>query len=86
MQSQLANLPDALPSEPEGIETIRIDRQTGEPATGGGTMLELFMEDNMPGDVENASDDNEGERADGGSSLSDARNRRDRAKEVEQLF
>lgn len=86
MQGQLDNLSDELPPEPAGIETIRIDRQTGEPASGDSSMLELFMEDNMPEVGNSDGSENGGKQGSGNGTLSDARNRREQAREVEQLF
>ena len=49
MAERLAGVPESERREPAGIETVRIDVKSGEPAAGDGTMLEMFMDDNPAG-------------------------------------
>ena len=89
MVEQLGALPESVPDQPAGIETIRIDRRTGEPSAGDGTMLELFMEENMPelAESERSGDEEDVDRLDAADEgLSETRTQRERAQEVEQLF
>ncbi len=48
----MAKILDGVPEDefttPAGIKTIRINRQTGEPASGDGTMLEMFIDGTEP--------------------------------------
>ncbi len=44
----LDDVPEDQFTPPLGIETIRVDTATGEPASGDGTMMELFLEDTAP--------------------------------------
>ena len=84
----LADVPEATPTEPPGIETVRIDARTGEPAAGGGTMLEMFMSDNLPKGPDGREMIIDGAPGDGGTSAAAPveKTTRERAKEVEQLF
>ena len=73
-------------AEPAGIETIRIDKKTGEPSSGEESMMEIFMQDNMP----EVDDDPATEQAveNGGAAVEATvkKTRQDKAEEVEQLF
>jgi len=87
MLQTLDGVPEDDLVEPAGIKTVRIDRKTGEPSSGENTMFEMFMEDNLPegvlreGEVETPVQSKKRiERED------KDRNRRERAKAVEQLF
>jgi len=44
----LNGIPEDEFTTPPGIQTVRIDRKTGEPSSGDGTMLELFMDGTIP--------------------------------------
>ncbi len=44
----LANVPEDEFTPPPGLQTVRIDRKTGDAASGDGTMLELFMDGTVP--------------------------------------
>jgi len=44
----LGNVPEDDFTPPPGLQTVRIDRKTGEAASGDGTMLELFMDGTVP--------------------------------------
>lgn len=87
MDQTITGTPDIETTIPEGIKTLRIDRQTGEPAAGDDTMLEMFMEDNMP-------DDESIVRAESAQELLDTgqqpvvidKSKKEKAKQVEQLF
>jgi len=87
MLQTLDGVPEDDLVEPAGIKTVRIDRKTGEPSSGENTMFEMFMEDNLPegvlkeGEVETPVQSKKRvEREDRD------KNRRERAKAVEQLF
>jgi len=87
MADTVVGTPIIIPDEPEGIQRVRIDRKTGEPAVGDNTMLELFMEESMPNEEsiqrieEILQQSDEGEVA-----LPVLKSRKDKANEVEQLF
>ena len=88
MRETLAGVPEAEMIEPEGIETVRVDMRTGEPAAGDGTMLEIFMADNLPGDevLDAGGERGDGPGDDGASGAPPIKTVRERAEEVEQLF
>ena len=88
MGATLAGVPESEAVQPDGLETVRVDLRTGEPATGRGTMLETFMADNMPGDEGELAGGGEGGGSiDGGeTNAASVRTARERAEEVEQLF
>jgi len=84
----LDGAPESTPAEPPGIETVRIDAATGEPGSGDGTMLEMFMSDNLPTDAQGRTAV-EARSAGGGRDTAAApvvKTTRERVKEVEQLF
>ena len=94
MGTMLEGVPQQELVEPEGIETISIDLKTGEPATGDGTRMEYFYDTNLPEGVEL---DEEGEtvatrslgdaQSEGvAAPLSERQEKRQKAKQVEQLF
>jgi penicillin-binding protein 1A len=72
--------------EPEGIERIRIDLKTGEPAAGDNTLLEFFMEEHMPDAeaIERAEVVKQQQEA--GQSVPVQKTKQEKAQEVEQLF
>lgn len=85
MADVVTGTPEEEFTPPEGITTVRIDRKTGEPGAGDNTMLELFMEDNMPDEAAirraaavNASAEGEAAAVD--------KSRSEKVEEVEQLF
>jgi len=87
MAKQLDGTPEDEIAEPLGIETIRIDRKTGEPASGDESMMEIFMEDNMPEVDENLTANQAADRSDATVQAAPVKKtKQDRAKEVEQLF
>ena len=44
----LNGVPEDEYTSPPGLQTVRIDRRTGEPASGDGTMLEFFLDGTVP--------------------------------------
>jgi penicillin-binding protein 1A len=44
----LKGVPEDDLSKPDSIESVRIDRRTGEPGSGEGTMIEIFDKENAP--------------------------------------
>ena len=82
----LVGTPEAEFNTPEGIETLRIDRQSGEPAAGENTMLEFFLEDNLPNQeaIDRAEQSRQSTES-GGAVVLD-KTRQQKAQEVEQLF
>jgi len=44
----LSGVPEDELTPPPGIQSVRVDRSTGEPASGEGTMLELFVDGTAP--------------------------------------
>ncbi len=85
MAATVSGTPVAEYIEPVGIETIRIDRKTGLPGDTENSVLEMFFKENMPeGDktVTVRSTQSSGN----GASKPVVKTRKDRKKEVEQLF
>ena len=85
MAATLNDVPAEIPVEPPGIKTMRIDRKTGELATGDTTMLEYFLEDNVP----DGDDPEQTEQSTGTADEPDKpvrKTEKDKAKDVEQLF
>lgn len=87
--SFMADIVTGTPEEeftpPEGIMTVRIDLKSGEPSVGDNTMLELFMEDNMPDEAEIRRAATVMESAEG-DTVSTDKSRSEKVEEVEQLF
>lgn len=85
MADVITGTPEEEFTPPEGITTVRIDRKTGEPGVGDNTMLELFMEDNMPDQaaIRRAAAVRE---SDEGSAPPIDKSRSEKVEEVEQLF
>jgi penicillin-binding protein 1A len=83
MQNTVAGSPQIEVSVPEGIKMVRIDRKSGEPAVGENTIMELFMEDNMP-DEEGIKDAETS--APKGEIVVQTKTKKQKAKEVDQLF
>ena len=44
----LKDVPEDDLTTPDSVESVRIDRKTGEPASGEGTMIEIFDKGNAP--------------------------------------
>lgn len=87
MQAAVGGTPVAEFPVPEGIETVRINRKSGEPAAGENTMLELFMEENMPDELAiERIEAIEQQGADGSDAVTVDKTAQEKAKEVEQLF
>ena len=86
----LTDVPEDQFTPPPGIQSVRIDRKTGEPASGDGTMLELFMDGTVPeGTVRptSSSSSNATIAGNGGSSsVSVPKTKREAKSEVESLF
>lgn len=78
--------PEAELATPQGIETLRIDRKTGEPAAGENTMLEFFLEDNLPDEEAIERAQAVQQSTENGQSVVLDKTRKEKAKEVEQLF
>jgi len=78
--------------EPVGIETFRIDRKTGLPGDTENSMLEMFFSENAPEDESKPIRSSSSSNSNTGSSSSNSQQRqvvktkKDRKKEVEQLF
>jgi penicillin-binding protein 1A len=81
----IAGTPEADFPPPPGIRTVRIDRKTGLPAVGENTMLELFMEDNMPDEAAVQRAEASGQSTDGQPVEVD-KSSSEKVEEVEQLF
>ena len=81
----LTDVPEDEFTPPSGIETIRVDTATGEPASGDGTTMELFLEDSVPESVEKPEIT---PSPSGGSTVTSAapKSTRDQKSEVESLF
>ena len=86
MAATVSGTPEAEFVEPTGIETLRIDRKTGLPGDTENSVLEMFFAENTPeGDktVTVTSTQSSGNSA---SKKSPVKTKKDRKKEVEQLF
>ena len=81
----VSGTPEVELTIPAGIQTLRIDSKTGEPAAGEGTILEMFLEENMPDEEAIQRADPELQSNDGQAVIS-TKTRKEKAKEVEQLF
>lgn len=86
MASTVAGTPEEELKEPEGIERIRIDLKTGEPAAGDNTALELFMEEFMPAQEAIERAEVVKQQQDSGLTATVQKTREQKAEEVEQLF
>ena len=86
MANTVGDSPVAESVEPEGLKRIRIDVNTGEPAAGDNTILELFMEEYSPDEqlVERAQAVKR--QTDAGEPAVVQKSQRERVKEVESLF
>ena len=72
----------------QGMTAVRVDRATGEPDTGDGTMIEYFFDENMPDGVL-ATPSANGSSVETPSQVTAAptrNNARDQKREVDQLF
>lgn len=90
--SFIAKILDGVPEDefttPAGIKTVRIDRRTGEPASGDGTVLEMFIDGTVPeGTVRRSSSSNATNSSSGASSnSSEPKTKSEQKTEVESLF
>jgi len=89
MAETLSGMPESDLVEPPGIETVRIDARTGEPSAGDGTLLEIFMADNLPASADGRPvlTGSDGDTTDQDETPAPVeKTTRERIKEVEQLF
>lgn len=86
MADVIGGSPEEEFTVPAGITTIRIDRKTGEPAVGDNTMLELFMEDNMPDEAAIQRAETAEQRSSTGQAVTLDKTTSEKAEQVEQLF
>ena len=89
MAEVLSGMPESDLVEPPGIETVRIDARTGEPSAGDGTLLEIFMADNLPASADGRPvlTGSDGDTTDQDETPAPVeKTTRERIKEVEQLF
>lgn len=86
MQSTVAGSPEIETPVPEGIKMVRIDRKTGEPAAGNNTMMEMFLEDNMPDEEELKAVEEADKDTLPGEVVVESKSKEEKAKEVDQLF
>jgi len=86
MAQTVTGTPEIDFKTPEGIETLRIDRKSGEPAAGDNTMLEFFLADNLPDEaaIERAEIKRQSNES-GEPNVLD-KTTQEKATEVEQLF
>ncbi|MDC0434999.1 penicillin-binding transpeptidase domain-containing protein, partial [bacterium] len=86
MSETVVGTPELELVEPPGINQVRIDRSTGEPAAGDNTMFELFMEENMPDEesIQRAEAVEQSEAS--GETVTVQKTRKQQVKEVESLF
>lgn len=86
MQNTVVGSPEVEIPVPEGIKMVRIDRKSGEPAAGDNTIMEMFLEDNMPDEEEIKAVEEAEKSALKGEAVVQSKTRQEKAKEVEQLF
>jgi penicillin-binding protein 1A len=86
MANTIAGSPETELKEPEGIERIRIDLKTGEPASGDNTVLELFMEEFMPAQEAIERAEVVKQQQDSGETVTVQKTTQQKVQEVEQLF
>ena len=86
IQDTVVGSPEVDVSVPEGIKMVRIDRKTGEPAAGDNTIMEMFLEDNMPDEDDIKAVEDAEKSALEGEVVVPSKTRKEKAKEVEQLF
>ena len=84
----LNGVPEDEHTSPPGLQTVRIDRRTGEPASGEGTLLEMFLDGTVPEDSRRpaAATNNTTSTAGGGVAKPASRTTTEKIEEVEQLF
>ena len=86
MSKVLVDMPEDDFTTPQGIQQVRIDRKTGEPASGDDTMLELFVDGTVPEGVVRRAE----VAVSGGSGVAAApsvpKTKREKKSEVESLF
>lgn len=87
----LNNVPNDEFTPPAGLETVRIDRKTGEPSAGDSTIMEFFIEGTVPEGSELAprsSGDNSSDDDNVGATAQPAadKTKREKKNEVEELF
>jgi len=85
-QNTVVGTPQLEIPVPEGIETVRVDRKSGEPAAGENTILEMFLEDNMPDEEEIKRIEQVEQSVQTGDAVVVTKTKKQKAKEVEQLF
>ena len=86
IQDTVVGSPEVDVPVPEGIKMVRIDRKTGEPAAGDNTIMEMFLEDNMPDEDDIKAVEDAEKSALEGEVVAPSKTRKEKAKEVEQLF
>ncbi len=86
IQRTVVGSPQIEAPVPEGIKIVRIDRKSGEPAAGENTIMEMFMEDNMPDEEEIERLEEAEIKAQQGEAVVVTKTRKEKAKEVESLF
>jgi len=91
MADTVSGLPEMQIEQPDGLTAVRVDAATGEPATGDGTLIEWFLDENLPGGVAAGPAGSAAANASGGGQADPpaapvVSRVRERAREVEQLF
>jgi penicillin-binding protein 1A len=86
MQDTVVGSPQIEIPVPEGIKMVRIDRKSGEPAAGENTIMEMFLEDNMPDEEEIKAIEDAEQSVLKGEVVVPSKTKKEKAKEVEQLF
>ena len=86
MAKTVVGTPEKELVEPEGIQRIRIDRDTGEPAAGDNTQFELFMEEFMPDEEAIKRLEAVEEQTASGQPVTVQKTSQEKVKEVESLF
>lgn len=86
MGNTIAGTPEQELVEPEGIERVRIDRESGEPAAGNNTLLEMFMEESMPDEEFIRRAESIEQQSVNGTPLAVEKTQREKVQEVESLF
>ncbi len=88
--SFIAKILDGVPeddfSTPAGMQTVRIDRRTGERASGEGTIMEFFVDGTVPEDLVRRSSNTSSSNNGTSTATSVPKTKREKKNEVESLF
>ncbi|MCL4128869.1 UNVERIFIED_CONTAM: hypothetical protein GTU68_039664 [Idotea baltica] len=88
--SFIAKILDGVPEDdfttPAGLQTVRIDRRTGERSSGDGSMMEFFVDGSVPDDLVRPSSTASTGSSGASTTTSAPKTKREKKNEVEALF